>query len=368
MMRAATVSPIDHLLVQVESELVSSGIRGEVARVEVTGDGAVHLQLVLDGHLCWFAWEGGEIRELDAAGDSRIPLAARLDDESFVASAVLASYRPGRRLTLIDNSGSTPRILKGFRQGRLERMIHRYEIAHAAFAGNGVHVPKVSKYDAADDALAMTLETGAHLRMSADNTVPMHAIGEGLRGFQDHGALANERPFDGHDELQVIDKRAASLQQIGAELPEHWTRLRERLTDALAGLSPAVVGLAHRDLHDKQFRQQAGRVVLLDFDLMTRADVALDPANFLAHMVLRKMQRLKGVTQASIDACGKKLLQGLARNEEPGFWERLRFYQATTFCRLALVYSVRPRWASLVPDLATMGNRSLDDLNRIKGN
>lgn len=368
MIRAVTVSPINDLLVQVEGELVSSGIRGEVVRVEVTGKGAVQLQLVLGNRHCWFAWDGGELSELEATKDSRVPLADRLNDASFAAGATLVSYRPGRRLTLIDHSAKHPRILKGFRHGHLERKIHKYEIAHAAFAGRGVHVPDVTEYDAADDALMMTLESGEPLRMSADTTVLFHAIGEGLRDFQDHDALADERPFDGSDELQVIDKRAAGLRQVGAELPEHWSRLRERLADALSGLSPAVVGLAHRDLHDKQFLRQPDRVALLDFDLMTRADVALDPANFLAHMVLRKMQGLKGITQASIDACGKKFLQGLARNEEPGFWERLRFYQATTFCRLALVYAVRPRWASTVPDLATMGNRCLDDLNRIKGN
>ena len=56
----------------------------------------------------------------------------------------------------------------------------------------------------------------------------------------------------------------------------------------------------------------------------------------------------------------KQFLLGLARNEEPGFWERLRFYQATTFCRLALIYELRPNWSPLVPDLVTMGMRCLE--------
>ena len=368
MMRAGTASAIKHLLVQVEGELLSSGIRGDVVRVEVTSKGAVQLQLARNGRHCWFAWEGGEVCELQATGDSRIPLADRLNDESFAADTSLLSYRPGRRLTLVDHSGISPRILKGFRHGQLKRKIRKYEAARTAFAGGCVHVPAVTTYDAADDTLIMTFESGEHLRMTADTTAQFHIIGEGLRGFQDSGALAEEPPFDGGDELQVIDKRAAGLQQLEAKLPEHWSSLRKRLAEALAGLAPAVMGLAHRDLHDKQFLQQPDRVALFDFDLMTRADVALDPANFLAHMVLRKMQGVMGATQTSIDACGKKFLQGLARNEEPGFWERLRFYQATTFCRLALVYAVRPQWAGLISDLATMGNRCLDDLNRIKAN
>lgn len=366
MMRVATTSPINHLLVQVGGELVNNGIRGEIAKVEVTSQGAVQLQLVIDDRCCWFAWESGEISELQVTKDSGIPLADRLNDESFAANTSLLSYRPGRRLTLVDRSGTYPRVLKGFRRGQLKRKIRRYEIARAAFAGGCVHVPEFTEYGAADDTLSMTLESGEHLRMSADTTVLCHTIGDGLRNFQDYDDLADERPFAGEDELQVIDKRAAGLQQLEATLPEHWSSLRKRLSDALVGLPPAVIGLAHRDLHDKQFLQQPDHVALFDFDLMTRADVALDPANFLAHMVLRKMQGMKGVTQSSIDACGKKFLQGLARNEEPGFWERLRFYQATTFCRLALVYAVRPQWAGLVSDLATMGNRCLDDMNRIR--
>jgi hypothetical protein len=65
--------------------------------------------------------------------------------------------------------------------------------------------------------------------------------------------------------------------------------------------------------------------------------------------------------------CGAQLLEGLGRNDEAGFWERLRFYQASSFCRLALVYTLRPCWAALVPLLVRMGERSLDDLRRIQG-
>ena len=366
MMQTVTVSPLKHLLDQIEDRLVSTGTRGDIARVEITRKGVVQLELVLGERRCWYAWENLELRELEVAKDSRIPLAARLNEASFAARTSLLSYRPGRRLTLVDYSGQKPKILKGFRRGHLDRMVRKYEVAHAAFAGCGVHAPEVIEYDTANEALVMVFKAGERLCLSADTTDLFHFIGEGLRDFQDHDALADEIAFDCRDELQVIDKHATRLEQVGGQLPEHWSGLRERLADAWAKLAPAVVGLAHRDLHDKQFIQQVNYLTLLDFDLMSRADVALDPANFLAHLVLRNLQGLQGATQRSIDACGKKFLHGLARNEEPGFWERLRFYQATAFCRLALVYAVRPRWADLVPHLATMGNRCLDDLKRIK--
>ena len=64
-MQAATVSPISHLLDQVKGELADSGIRGEVDRVEISKKGAVQLQLVRGDCRCWFAWEDGEVRELE---------------------------------------------------------------------------------------------------------------------------------------------------------------------------------------------------------------------------------------------------------------------------------------------------------------
>ena len=366
MMQTGTVLPLEQLLVRIEERLVSTGIRGHIARVEMTRKGAVHLELAQDERRCWYGWENHDLIELDAANDSKIPLAARLKDPSFAAKTSQLSYRPGRRLTLVDYSGQKPKILKGFRRGHLDRMVRKYEVANAAFAGRGVHAPEVIEYDTANEALVMVFKAGERLRLSADTTDLFYVVGEGLRDFQDHDALADEIAFDGSDELQVIDMHAARLEQVGGQLPEHWARLRERLADAWAILAPAVVRLAHRDLHDKQFIQQVNYLTLVDFDLMTRADVALDPANFLAHLVLRNLQGLQGATQRSIDTCGKMFLQGLARNEEPGFWERLRFYEATAFCRLALIYALRPRWASLAPDLTTMANRCLNDMKRIK--
>ncbi len=365
MTQTVTVSPPKHLLEQIEDWLVSTGTRGHIARVEITRNGAVQLELALGERRCWYAWKNSELRELEVAKDRRIPLAARLDDPSFAARTSLLSYRPGRRLTLVDYSGRKPRVLKGFRHGHLDRMVRKYEVAHAAFAGRSVLAPKVLEHDTANEALVMGFNAGERLRLSADTTDLFYLVGEGLRDFQDHDALAEEIAFDGRDELQMIDKHAARLERVRGQVPEHWPGLRKRLADAWTKLAPAVVGLAHRDLHDKQFIQQVKHLTLLDFDLMSRADVALDPANFLAHLVLRNLQGLGGATQRNIDACGKRFLQGLARNEQPGFWERLRFYQATSFCRLALVYAFRPRWTDLVPHLTTMGNRCLDDLTRI---
>ncbi len=55
------------------------------------------------------------------------------------------------------------------------------------------------------------------------------------------------------------------------------------------------------------------------------------------------------------------LIEGRGLSGGPQFLERLRLYQASTFLRLALLYSIRPRWAQLTPTLLAYARRSLED-------
>jgi hypothetical protein len=81
----------------------------------------------------------------------------------------------------------------------------------------------------------------------------------------------------------------------------------------------------------------------------------------VSHIKLREMQGLRDVNERSVDVLGRALLDGLERDEEPLFVQRLRFYEATTFLRLALVYALRRRWVHLCPDLMELARRCVDD-------
>src|SRR6185436_19108787 len=128
-------------------------------------------------------------------------------------------------------------------------------------------------------------------------------------------------------------------------LPGGWAEAHADLAERAARLPPAVLGLAHRDLHDRQVHEENGELALLDFDLLARADVALDPGNLVAHLRWRGLQGLHGADTASTRALEAAFLGGLGRAREPGFEARLAFYIASTFLRLALVYRLRPRWS-----------------------
>lgn len=360
------LSSAGQFLENMQSGLKTHGISGVIQKVDISRTGGIQFELQDDGSSRWYKWEQQKPVELHPANDRKIPLAALLKDPQFVTTASVLSYRAGKRLTLMDSHSSKAHILKGFRRGYLDPMICRYETAHQAFSGRGVNTPEIIEYEHENQSLRMVYQPGERLHLSADTTDLFYLVGEALRGFQEYQTVGDETCFDSGAELEVIDQRAARLQHATGTLPKNWTQLRRRIETAWRRLPEPLIGLAHRDLHDKQFIQHGNFTVLLDFDLMCRADVCLDPANFLAHLVLRNLQGVSGATQRSIDACGKQLLLGLGRNGQAGFWHRLRFYQATSFCRLALVYCLRPAWQHLVPALVTMGNRCLDDFDHIE--
>ena len=366
MIRQDSNSTLSTLTGFVEKLSTSSGEHGYLAKIEIGKNSEIKFEMNFDGQLHWYDWNKDTATEIIIAHDRKIPLASQLNHGRNVANYQVLSYRPKRRLTILDRSGTKPRVIKGFRATVLDKMIEQYEMAHQAFSGTGVDAPDLIEYDFDRSSLIMLYEAGKRLSLSAENSDIFYQVGEALRRFQETNVENMKQVFSASDEMKVIDKRASRLLSVFIDLPHEWTALRERIQKAYQSLPPACIGLAHRDLHDKQFICHEKTMTLIDFDLMCPADNALDAANFLAHLVLRNIQGVQGATQQSIDLCGKQFLQGLDRHEDPGFWERLRFYQATTFCRLALIYELRPRWSSLVPSLITMGNRCLDDLTRIQ--
>ena len=66
----------------------------------------------------------------------------------------------------------------------------------------------------------------------------------------------------------------------------------------LAALAPVPERPLHRDLHDKQVLvTRKGRVGIVDFDSLTQGDVAVDVANLLVHLELRRYERRR------VDGC-----------------------------------------------------------------
>ena len=111
--------------------------------------------------------------------------------------------------------------------------------------------------------------------------------------------------------------------------------------------------LIHRDLHDGPFllaTDAAGDftdngVGLLDFDLMAAGDPALDLANLVEHLLLRRRQGVLADAESAVEA----LLTGYQPDKDTT--SRVATYRALAARRLAAVYAFRA--PNLVTSLPT---------------
>jgi Ser/Thr protein kinase RdoA (MazF antagonist) len=145
-----------------------------------------------------------------------------------------------------------------------------------------------------------------------------------------HRLPGEDLPVHGPDEeLAVLDRWAtwASDWRVAPAYP------LVRLPAAPANAQPRLV---HRDAHDRQFLVADDETVgVIDFDLMAAGDPALDLANLLVHLELRERQGLVYSAQPLVDA----VLEGYRPGAD--LVDRLPFYRATAWRRLAYVYAFR---------------------------
>jgi len=338
----------------------------QVRRVAVERLGDIYIEVHETGRQRFFIFEANELRELQPENDRKIPLLVNWSESDFAADHTIISYRPGRRVVLgAANRGSKP-IIKAYKKNRSTQAAKRYAMALAACERGGFEVPELLQYRADYDCLIMARQPGESPPVSLDATGTWELIGSGLRHFQQAPVADEIQVFTLRDELDVLDERARRLLLCVPTLPLHWQAGREQLEDAVKFLPPAVNGLTHRDLHDGQFMVAGKSISLLDFDLVCCADMALDAANLLAHFKLRLLQDRSANGDAALSVCSEAFLSGLGRQDEPGFEHRLLFYQATTFYRLALLYSLRPRWTHLTDPLIEAGKRCIDALDELR--
>ncbi len=153
------------------------------------------------------------------------------------------------------------------------------------------------------------------------------------------------------DEMAQLDRWGAEL---AARHPEHayaFTRQLGWLREHAAGLSRANLALAHRDFYYAQVMFDDGRATLIDLDMVSRADPAIDVANFAVHLCFLALQRFSN--HQALDAAAALFIQEYAKDcaqrrgsvsriLQPEFGERLDFYTVATWFRLMHVVLERP--------------------------
>ena len=348
-------------MTEVERELQESVSTERLLRIDPRGnDKRFELWETADGP-CWRRLrEDGSARHCKPENDRKLPLAQRIPQLKSTADVQVLAYRPGKRVVLRLKDERGERILKGYRELRLAAAVQRHVWAAKAL----VHAPlaAVEVVDVWEQASALefVIAPGGSLDVSGENNEAFHQIGVSLRQLQSARPFDNAPRHDAHHELDVLDNLAAAMGRAGISRPAGFDELRARLPLTTALLT-APLSPAHRDLHDGQFVADGHTLTLLDFDLACLADNALDAANLMAHLKLRALQDLNNADGTSYERCGQELLRGLSRSEQADFPSRLRFYQATTFLRLSLIYGLRPPWAHLSSELVERARRCLDE-------
>lgn len=329
----------------------------EVLRVDVADDGGLGLTALGAGVTRWFTYDSRGLAECSPVRDAKIPLARWLHDRRDWR---VLSYRPGRRMVVL-STGEPRSVLKGHKRGRSEQAAERQRIAESAMAHGAFHVPRLLRRDDVHEALVFEFLEGHEAELDLTSVAAYARLGSQLAIFQEERTAAGLEPFGVREELAVLVRwRQKALSATGA-LPAGWPSAFELLERCAAALPEPRLGPCHRDLHDRQVHLSGRETALLDFDLLCLADVALDPANLIAHLRWRALQRLHGADDASVRALQAAMLGGLGRAREPGFDVRLAFYTASAWLRLALVYSLRPRWSARVPELVSLARASLDE-------
>ena len=336
----------------------------QVRRVAVASQGALHIEIEAGDKQRFFVFEEDELTELQIENDARIPLLANLSKSGLMTDYAIISYRPGRRIVLAAVNYKNGNITKAYKKHKSPRAAKNYAIAQAACERGGFDIPELLSYETKRDCLVMARRIGEAPVVANDTIAVWESVGSCLQAFHSSHSTHDLEEFSARDELFVLDERARRFLLCMPSLPKGWQAGRERLQSALLDLPPAPVGLSHRDLHDGQFIVAGDTISLLDFDLICKADLALDAGNLLAHMQLRTLQgRQQGDSSAYL-VCSEAFKTGLGRPHDREFEQRLRFYQASTYYRLALIYALRPRWSHLTDSLIVEGKHCIDSFDQ----
>ncbi len=239
----------------------------------------------------------------------------------------LISHRPERRAVLRTGTGANSCYTKVVRAKRKQMLLDSSLVA----ASLPLLTPAVLTHDSDSVTIRAVPGRPLHELFAGVSAGLGRQIGEMLRELHRTPVPTMALPHDAAAEAAVT----ADWCQRAAE----WDiKLPDILPSGTCGPGERV--LLHRDLHDKQIivdlTESGPTIGLIDFDLLTVGDAALDLANLLVHLELRVAQG------HSLDAGAwrHQILQGYQPSDLTR--TQLPWYEQQTRLRLAAVYGFRP--------------------------
>jgi hypothetical protein len=299
----------------------------------------------------------------------------RLDSEKMkVIGCELLGYRLERRCVLRyvlrhkdgrDCGGDEFRMVaKIMRPGRstgaLQALNRLERNGFHAGAKDRIVVPLVYCSDDKMGAIFMENAPGTTLHSLIGKPTFVKVCGEAGRLLRKLHALKTEglQHYTAMDELENFGRRFETVIGLFPRLTGIFEQILERLNRDRASIETGFAFVCtHRDFYDKQVLYTSTRTTLLDCDNLAAADPALDFGNFMAHIVLRRIQVPEHARDIEM---GMKVFAESYAGADPEFEIRGRWWLAVSLMRLAALYSLRPRWRMLGPKLLEEAARYSD--------
>ena len=296
--------------------------------------------------------------------------------ELRVSGYEILGYRLERRCVIrysmekpVGSSGGSRQshlIAKVFRPGRAIDPFRKLEwLWHHGFghdAADGMTVPQIFHCD--DDRGIIVMENAPGISLHHLLGDPSFERACGLAaGFLNklHSLKTPDaQPYSNTNEIETIQNKIELCKDIFPAIGERLLTIFEKLSCERDRFDENISACIHGDFHDKQVLYSVKRSALLDCDNMKLADPASDYGNFLAHLILRRIQfpELAGNIEA-----GMRTFARTYAEDNDDFKLRVRWWVAATLVRLAVLYSLRPRWRAYVPDILQETGRTLERKN-----
>lgn len=287
----------------------------------------------------------GQLLVQHGGSDRKLPAVRRVLSGD---GAELVAHRPERRAVV---KVSATRYVKIVRPGRTGDVVEPL----LQVRPDSLRIPAVQSADDRRGLVTVTAVPGRTLLECLSDprsddeqlVVDLLQVGASIRQLHAHPTALSRPVHDRAVDVAAAHRWLAAATDHGLLDKDAWEGQLDRAAAQLPA-SPSPPVLLHRDLHDKQIVLATGRPVgLLDLDLATHGDPAVDLANLLTHLDLRSRQGLCSVQRAA--RCSTALLEGYSPG--PALLQRLPPYVAITRLRLAGLYSFRPARAGLVAGL-----------------
>ncbi len=293
-------------------------------------------------------------------------LGARATDAFAVTGIDVLKYKPRRRAVLRYHlsGASWPRLIgKVFRDERAGRLAaiqgHLWDAGFGPTAADRIRVA---------EPIAVVPELRVFLQEQAPGRTlnERFAAGEALGPSVDRAAEAAARlhavtwrvdwtPLGTYTLADEVDH----LAEYGADLVTARPALAADVADLLGALrgwagqlpAPEALRPVHRDFYYSQVLIDGDDLALIDFDLISLGDPAIDVANFMAHLVFLGLDH-RGDAEL-LGPLAERFYDAYRQRGVPDgdFRARVDFYIAATYFRLMNVVVGRPALAPLLETL-----------------